>query len=235
MSTTCEHEDVLAAYRSSRRALRDQALLDAYNDVHADSLLAQMLEEATRSHDRVVLAAHLGDLRGAAGDAALRQVADAAGPGTTDLRAAALLALAKRLGPEATRDLEVGLDAANAVVKDYAVIGLAGAGDDRAWDQVLSYLRAVLRRAQRSAVQSEAAMAVAYLARHGADPERHTQLVDFIRDHWAAIDEEEWFARLWPAIAPGGPPRDLVPAPDAAAFQEWARHPLFQPLGPPTV
>ena len=73
------------------------------------------------------------------------------GPGSRDLRCASLLALAKRIGTQATPDLLVGLTVSDAAVKDYAVIGLAGAGaDDQAWKQVLGYLRSVLRRKRRA-------------------------------------------------------------------------------------
>ena len=78
-------------------------------------------------------------------------------------------------------------------------------------------------------------MAVAYLAQHASDPSRRSELVAFIRRHWDAIDEVEWFARLWPAAAPYGPNLEAVPAPDSAALRTWARSPLFTPLGVPEV
>jgi hypothetical protein len=236
VSSGCDHEAILAAFTSRRSASRAQAVRAAYLDVHADQLLSRMLDDSDDlSFDSVAIAAHLGDLTGARGDAALRRAIRVSGPGSRDLRCASLLALAKRLGPSATPDLLVGLTASDAAVKDYSVIGLAGAGDDRAWAPVLEYLRAVLRRKRRAQGQSEVSMAVAYLAQHASDPSRRSELVAFIRRHWDAIDEVEWFARLWPAAAPYGPNLEAVPAPDSAALRTWARSPLFTPLGVPEV
>ena len=77
-------------------------------------------------------------------------------------------------------------------------------------------------------------MALAYLAQHVADSSRRAKLVAFIRDHWSAVDEADWFARLWPDASPDGPSLDLVTFPDRASIQDWARQPLFRPLGVPT-
>ncbi len=76
-------------------------------------------------------------------------------------------------------------------------------------------------------------MAVAYLAQHAADPDRRSQLVAFIREHWEAINEAQWFASLWPEAAPDGPDQDSVPTPETGAIRAWVRHPLFKPMGPP--
>jgi hypothetical protein len=182
---------------------------------------------------KVTIAAHLGDFTGDAGDAALRRAIRASGPGSRDLRRASLLALAKRVGGLATPDLLLGLAGRDASVKDYAVIGLAGVGDDQAWAQVLEYLRAVLRRKRRAHGQSQVSFALAYLARNASDPSRRSELLTFIRRYWDAIDEADWFARLWPGAAPDGPALDAVPGPDCAAMQAWVRESLFRPLGPP--
>ena len=232
VSDQCNHEAILNSFRSRRIARRQVAIRDAYIDLHADQLLAQMLDESPDLRfDKVVIAAHLGDLTGAAGDDALRRAIRVTGPGSRDLRCASLLALAKRLGTQAAPDLLVGLTASDAVVKDYAVIGLAGAGaDDRAWKQVLEYLSSVLRRRNRG---SEAAFALAYLGQHVSAPSRRSDLVAFIRRHWNALDEAEWFARLWPDANPVGPDLEAVSKPASAALQAWAREPLFQPLGVP--
>ena len=237
MTDECDHDAILAAFSSRRGARRQQAVRDAYIDVHADQLLAHMLEESSDlTFDKVVIAAHLGDLTGATGDAALRGAIRVSGPGTRDLRCASLLALAKRAGAQATPDLLAGLTASDAVVKDYAVIGLAGAGaaDDQAWQQVLKYLRSVLRRKRRMHGRSEVAYALAYLAQHVSDASRRSELVAFIRQHWDALDEAEWFARLWPDASPDGPDLGTVASPDGAEIRAWARDPLFVPLGVPT-
>ena len=73
-----------------------------------------------------VIAAHLGDLAGAPGDAALLRATRVSGPRSRDVRCASLLALAKRMGALATPVLVDGLTVPDAAVKDYAVIGLAG-------------------------------------------------------------------------------------------------------------
>jgi hypothetical protein len=236
VSDACDHEAIVTAARSRRSAQRSRAIHDAYVDPHADELLAQMLDE---SDDLVFakpfIAAHLGDLAGAHGDAALRRAIRVSGNGSTDVRCASLLALAKRTGARATPDLIEGLTVPNADVKDYSVIGLAGAGDDQAWEQVLGYLRSVLRRKRRAHGRSQVAYALAYLARHVSDRSRRSELVAFVRGHWDAIDEAEWFARLWPDAAPQGPHPDAVQAPSGEAVQAWARESLFTPMGVPSA
>lgn len=232
VSDTCDHEAILTAARSRRSALRSRAIHDAYRDPHADELLSQMLDE---SEDLVFakpgIAAHLGDLSGAEGDAALRRATRICGRGSRDVRCAALLALAKRTGELATPHLMEGLMASDAVVKDYAVTGLAGVGDDQAFEPVLDHLRSVLRRKRDSS--QAVAHALAYLARHVSDQTRRSGLVALVRDHWDAIDQAEWFATLWPEAAPGGPDPDAVPAPSDVAIQEWVRDGFFRPLGVP--
>ena len=127
--------------------------------------------------------------------------------------------------------LLIALGARDGAVKDYAIIGLAGAGDDRGWDEVFALLPALLRRRRRSAGQAAVAMALAYLAQHLHDPDRRRRLVAFAREHWAILGEDQWFDDLWPEAHPGGRAVDAVPAPDSAGIRAWARHPLFQPLG----
>ena len=180
-----------------------------------------------------VLAAHLGDLTGAQGEAALRRAIRLSGPGSRDVRCAALLALAKRVGAPATPDLVDGLATSDAAVKDYAVIGLAGAGDDRAFEQVLQHLRNVLRRRGSGRSPGVTAYALAYLARHASEGARRSELVAFVRKHWDAIDHADWFAELWPEAAPGGPAPDAVRAPQQEAIRAWVHDGLFRPLPPP--
>lgn len=237
MNDTCCHEAIFTAFNSRHSARRAQAIRDAYTDDHSDQLLAQMLDQsADRAFTQVVIAAHLGDFTGTEGDNALRRAIRVTGPGSRDLRCASLLALAKRVGTQATPDLLAGLAASDAGVKHYAVVGLAGTGaDDSAWKQVFGYLRSVLRRKRKPRGQSEVAYALAYLAQHVADPSRRYELVGFIREHWTALDEVDWFAQLWPDVSPGGPDLDAVPIPDRAAIKAWARGPLFRPLGVPTA
>lgn len=232
VSDACNHGATLAAARSRRSADRARAVHEAVVDPHADELLAEMLDESgDLVYAKPLIAAHLGDLAGPQGDAALRRAIRVSGPGTRDVRCASLLALAKRTGALATPDLVEGLAVPDATVKYYAIIGLAGAGDDQAWDQALGYLRSVLRRARRDHGRSQAAYALAYLARHVADGPRRRELAVFVRKHWDAIDEGAWFEALWPEAAPSGPALDAVPAPSGEAIQAWARESLFRPLG----
>jgi hypothetical protein len=237
VSDPCDHERLFALFGSRKWNDRQRAVSEALLDPHADAVLADMLD-ASAYGDNVTIAAQLGDLDGEAGTAALRRAVDATGPRTRDLRCAALLALAKRCGDHATPWLCDALGSRDSAVKDYAVIGLAGAGDDRAWTEVADRLGLLVRRSSRTLGQSEVLMAVAYLARHvGDDVQRRRKLIDLVRVHWSKrrADEQRWFNEFWPDAAPGGPPADAVPSPDADAIQAWARDPLFEPLPPPLV
>lgn len=230
----CDHERILASFGSRKTTERHRAIADACRDPHADGLLAHTLGMSKDMvYEKVVIAAHLGDLNGEAGDAALRRVLGVSGPGSRDLRCAAVLALAKRCGEQATPQLLTALGPRDGAVKDYAIIGLAGAGGDRGWDEAFKRLPALLRRQRRSAGQSEVTMALAYLAQQLQNPDRRRRLVAFVRKHWVILVEDEWFANLWPEARPDGPAAGAVPAPDAASIRAWARHPLFQPLGLP--
>jgi hypothetical protein len=77
-------------------------------------------------------------------------------------------------------------------------------------------------------------LALAYLAQQVTDHSRRSERVAFIRGHWDALDEADWFAQLWPDASPDGPDPDAVPSPDRASIQAWAREPLIRPLGVPT-
>ena len=235
VSYPCEHEQLFALFGSRKWNDRQRAVVEALSDPHADALLAQMLDVA-RYSDNVEIAVQLGDLRGDAGTAALRRAVGVTGPQTRDLRCAALLALAKRCGSDATPWLRDALEARDVAVKDYAVIGLAGAGDDRAWSQVADRLRTLLQRGSKTFEPSEVLMAVAYLARHiGANMERRRELIDLVRTRWSTlrVDERLWFDRYWPEALPGGPAAETVRPPDRDAIQAWARDPLFGRAMPP--
>ena len=180
---------------------------------------------------RVRLAVMLGDLRGDEGTAALREVARDARPGTRDLRSVALLALAKRCGNEATPYLVMGLDDRDPAVKDYAVLGLAGAGDDRGWQAVFDRLRTVLRRGSRVFGHTEILVAVAYLAQHmDGHPDRKHALVRELRRRWSSLTAEEagWFLIFWPEARPDGPDPEAVRPPEAARLRSWVRESFFR-------
>jgi hypothetical protein len=227
----CDHAAIQVLFGSRKWTDRREAIRNALRDRHADSLLAQMLPEA--DHDKTMIAAALGDLRGDSGTAALREVIRVSGPRTRDLRCAALLAFAKRSGVDATPELCAALTSPDGAVKDYAVIGLAGVGDDRAWSAVFDRLCAISGRGSRTMNLSEVDVAVAYLAQHlGNDVERRRRLVESVRRHWSKRrdDEREWFATYWPDAQPGGPSPNEVQTPDPNALRAWVRGHMFQPL-----
>jgi hypothetical protein len=94
-----------------------------------DRLLAARVDAARD----VIAVARLGDLQGDAGTDALRRALTRTGRGSRDLRCAALVALAKRCGADATPWLRDALAITDGIVKDFAVLALAGVGDGRAW------------------------------------------------------------------------------------------------------
>jgi HEAT repeat protein len=196
-----------------------------------DELLAQALRTA-RGFDRVILAAALGDVDGAAGASALREALGASGPGSRDLRCAALLALGKREGARATPEMLAGLRSRDGIVREYAVAALVEAGDDRGWDEVLDWVTTQLtasRRPNRLAA-SPIVLAIGYLARHAPQgSQRLRLLVDLIRDAWPRLleDERAWFGVNWPEAAPGGPDPDTLSAPNPERIRLAATGLLF--------
>jgi hypothetical protein len=205
------------------------------DDLDADSELALALER-TKGAPAGALIVHLGDVRGPDGDRALRSLLDEGQPLPRDTRCAALLALAKRTGAAATPWLRAALRAPDGVVKDYAVIGLAGAGDGDAWDDVEGLLRHRLTkpRRDRSLGRDPVLMAVAYLGQHvGTDADRLRRLAVLVEALLAQGDSRQraWFSTYWPsALDPVGA---AVSPPDAATLRAWARSPLFEPDGSP--
>ncbi|MGQ0467419.1 MAG: hypothetical protein ACT4QG_19145 [Sporichthyaceae bacterium] len=232
---------------TARSNERFRAAVDAAvrSGEQGDAELATILPTLTRDR-QVYVAAALGDCRGAAGDAALRAVL-AANAGSEDLRCAAVLGLAKRLGVESSADLLTAFGSRSSGVKQYAICGLAGAGDDRAWDQVEAYLRASLKRTRKGrGMPDERLVALSYLAQHldGVGGNRTHRLAGLVRGNWAKLDpeaspedrpfllpeERNWFERYWPNVRPDGPPAEHVPPPDPAPLRAWARYPLFESL-----
>lgn len=189
---------------------------------------------------QVFIIAVLGDAQGDAGPAALRNVLSTST--RRDVLCAAVLALAKRSGPDASADLASALASRDTAVKNYAMLGLAGAGDDRAWDAAFIRLKQLLRRPgpppslrpQFLSVQSPVAAAICYLGRHvdGRGGSRTIRLVRELREHWDHIGsgEQSWLAETWPAFAPGGPDEADIPEPDGQRLQQWIRDPLFKPV-----
>src|SRR6266536_1861224 len=154
--------------------------------------LVGALSDVSQSHRTAIVAA-LGDAQGQAGPDALREVlADA--DASTDTRCAALLALAKRDGVEASTELAGHLNHRSKAVRSYAMRGLAVVGDDRAWADAMRLLRRLLERPTPIDVRFhaqlprrpvatvapadmpslsamfDAMVAITYLVRHLADP-----------------------------------------------------------------
>ena len=196
-----------------------------------DAALADALPNVTKDR-RVAIAAALGDMSGDAGTEALRKAIDSA-DASRDLRCASVLALAKRCGESASADFARSLASSDSAVKSYAMRCLAGAGDDRAWDQALKRLKQIIDQPRRNAKYdlSEVTIAIAYLARHvlAAGSVRSTTLLTRIRDHWNGLTGEErsWLHTHWPGCAPDGGDAASIAPPDAEAIRRSVRGPLF--------
>ena len=194
-----------------------------------DSALADTLLAVTKDR-RVMIAAALGDMTvtGDAGTEALRRAIDVPGA-SRDLRCAGLLALAKRSGASASADFARLLASSDFVVKSYAMHCLAGAGDDRAWDQALKRLKQIAGQPTRIANEpSEVSITIAYLARHvlAAGSVRSIALITWIREHWNVLtgDDRRWLTGHWPGCAPtGGEAASVAPAAEGSRLSARSR------------
>lgn len=244
MSTDCDHAAIFTGLRRRSEAGREQAIDDAQRDPHADSLLAQMLDESRDgSWEKVLVAAALGQVSGPDGDAALRRALDASGPGTSDLRCSALHGLARRCGEAAHEDFVRGFHSTDAGTRDSAIVVLAACGRDGVWDEMAARLASTMKRpGRRGSVPSDTLTMLVYLLRHAeGDPGRLPFLVRLLRKHWDGLnprsdpggEASQWVARHWADTAPGGPEADEVAAPHAEAINTWLRNePFFKYLTP---
>ena len=207
--------------------------------LHDDDLIEQL--DRARGWRRVVIAADLGFSEGESGPARLRQLLGEAGRGTSDLRAAALLALAKRCGEEAHDDFVAAFHSADAGTRSYAVLALAAYGRDGLWDEVSDRLAKTLKqRVRDDGTPSNTTLMITYLARHATrQPGRTSALVNLLRTHWARLDpidsdgdkvvdlegatNTEWVQTYWPDVSPDGPAAEDVPPPNIAAIEAWVR------------
>jgi hypothetical protein len=210
----------------------EDALRECYHAGDAgDAALAEALPNVTKDR-RVAIAAALGDMGShAAGDDALR-TAIASPDASRDLRCAGVLALAKRCGASASADFARSLGSSDSVVKDYAMHCLAGAGDDRAWDQALKRLKQIIGKPTNQRDDpSQVTTTIAYLARHvlAAGSDRSIALVRFVREHWAELTASErlWLETHWPACAPNGGDVASIAPPEAEAIRQSIRGPLL--------
>lgn len=154
----------------------------------------------------ILIVASLGDLPGPGpADEVLRTILADTGPGTADPRCAAVLALAKRLGSDATEDMSLALQAHTTNVKEYALLCLAAKGDGRCWEQVFQWLRTHLRRTHTTNYGgvSPAMSAVDYLLRHFASYADLDRLFGLVRDRWANLADRDqlWLSSAWPGLA----------------------------------
>ena len=237
MSSGSGREQLRSALLGRSWDLFERAIHDAVQDPDGDGLLA---EASTRlTGDRLTfVAAALGEVRGPDGAGALRGLLALSGPGTEQTRCAALLALAKREGANASAELATALKSRNAAVRDYAVLGLAAFGDDRAWDDILAHLTRRLRVPHRRVGEPpEVAVAVIYLLTNvGGRPEGVHALVNLLRGSWdnLTVQEHAWLTGNWPQALPGGPPASQVAPPNGHALrQQFAAGPLFTALSGP--
>lgn len=231
VSTTVD--DVAAGLRSTRTATFERAVTAAVGlRAEGDRLLADL--DDPRGWRAVVVSAALGDVDGPHGGRVLRRRVAARGPGTSDVRCAALLALVKRGEDGVDAVLAAALDDPDHAVREYALVGLAAVGDDRCWDDVLRRLSAMLSRVRttlRGDDLSPVVTAVVYLLRHARDdPARVEALAGLLRRRLHRLDEgeREWLEVHWPAVTSGA----AATLPDTTAMHESVlRDPLLSRSG----
>ena len=177
------------------RTLREVALSGA----EGTALLAQEMHNRTRANERLYFAAALGYGSGDAGIEELRSAATETGPGTTDLRCASLLALAKRVGSDATDDLAAAPSDKSAAVKHYALMCLAAVGNGLAYEGAFSQLRSWLKKPIK---QGSEIYAVVYLLRTDR-LDRVIELQDLLREHESRMKQKMKDAvllQIWPGV-----------------------------------
>jgi hypothetical protein len=173
----------------------------------AGELLADQIVRRQGS-DRVYFVAALGEVEGSLGIAELRGVAQLSGPGTRDLRCAALLALTKRLGGAATPDLKLGLGDRDPYVRYYAIMGLAVVGNGDGWELALHQVESWLKRRQRRdwAGLPEVVAGVCYLFAHATTEEKMGRLVELTVRAWPRLSEnsKDTLREVFPALNEDG-------------------------------
>jgi hypothetical protein len=227
---------ILAGLGSHRSAEFDSAVEQAKRvGSVGDQVLAEALANAS-GYRATSIAAALGDVDGDHGDAALRSVLTTTGPGTQDVRCAALVALTKRNGAAATDDMLAALHTRDSGVREYALLCLVHAGDEKGCDEVLAWVVALLKRTPRKAGFPETVgSAIAYLTRHcepGSD--QIVVLVTALRTRWLPSPHEKqaWLLNSWPEAAPGGPAPAECPLPRHSPMTAWGFDRLFDPINP---
>ena len=228
-------------------------LLDEDEDVFETALLAAVHAgpsgersllnalRSTRTEDRATgLVAALGEADGPDGVEALRAiVAQPVDP--LELRTTAVVALTKRQGAAASDVLLGCLVDPDPSMPGYALMGLASVGDDRAWREVLEWLRSTLNDRQANhphdfddrtlVAQSDIVAAVSYLAQHAAESwDRQQPVVHLLRLRWDRLRgaEQRWLTVSWPACDPSQP--QVFTELEPTWFADWISEPLFDAL-----
>ena len=180
--------------------------------------LAEQPRRRTNWSERLYLAAILGDASGDAGIAELRECAHHTGPHTVDLRCASLVALTKRLGPEATPILQSALSDRNGIVRQYALTCLAAFGDPSAWEAAFAELRRKLQMARKTRDgKAREPSAVYYLIRTGG-PDEWQRLGTLLTESWERLlpSFQADLLAFWPTLTTG----DSMGEPDQNSMRE---------------
>lgn len=194
----------------------------------ADEVVAEAA--ATRTGTPKLLAtAALGDLHGIGGSGVLRVLVANRGPGTQDLRCAAILALAKRDQADATDVLVESVGDSDPEIRFYALLCLAAVGDDRGWGNVFRQCDQTLARSRRKEKSSEypfLALAVTYLlCSSPPDRSRLFSVASLIRRHSGNLlpSESRWLRECMPEVLTD---RDFesLNFPDCRAMRERYRN-----------
>jgi len=232
--TENELSDLATRLQSRSRKVWYEALRDAFTrGKSTEPLLVPLL--IGPDHYRVSLtAAVLGDLGGPGpADEHLRSLLQQTGPGTEDVRCAALLAFAKRVGPAATEDCLKALASTSAPLKSYALMCLAAVGDDRGWEEVFGYLSHRLQRTHSTRNLSPCNEAIDYLVRHaGTDEERRERLVTLLLKRWDRLTDHDraWLATSWPDLKPGPSQAGIaLPPPESLTSRNLSSTPMIRP------
>jgi hypothetical protein len=190
-----------------------------------DAIIDALLNGRVRS--QAALAGALGESSGEQGTEVLRRVCRE-NSNQHDLRGVALLALAKRCGADATGDLLDAMEVPSGDIKSWAVIGLAGAGTDLAWNRVFEYLRNILRQPPKIGSDTPTVLfAVAYLGQFLDRDDRRQRLSEAIRSNWSrlGVEEKSWLHRHWRDVGPDESMGSGVP--DPTELRAWARDKMF--------
>jgi hypothetical protein len=188
------------SWRDGAQAVEEIAL----SGPEATELLAQEMRRRTESSERLYLAAALGYGSGRAGVEELRTATKETGPHTMDLRCAALLALAKRIGSDATDDLALALSDKTGAVREYPMMCLAAVGNESARQAASAQLRSWLKRPGRH--QRGEIDAVIYLLRSNV-LDQVIELQDLLNECEPRMNSgvRDRLAQLWPEALIGVP------------------------------